>query len=54
MYQDLRSTDREASTEGGREPLTPQSERGPRQGFWSSLADVLLSMPAGVGIRLGG
>lgn len=54
MYQDLRDTDREASTEGGPEPLAPESEHGPRQGFWSSLADVLLSMPAGVGIRIGG
>ncbi|WP_164861725.1 hypothetical protein [Microbacterium sp. CPCC 204701] len=54
MYHDLRNTDHEASTEGGREPLALQSDSSPRQGFWSSLADVLLSMPAGVGIRIGG
>ncbi len=54
MCQDLRDTDREASTEEGREPLASPSERGPRQGFWSGLADVLLSMPAAVGIRIGG
>lgn len=53
MYQDLRNTDPEASIERS-EPLAPQSERGRRQGFWSGLADVLLSMPAAVGIRIGG
>lgn len=54
MYDELRRTDDRASTEGVGEPLDPEAERGTRDGFWSGLADVLLSIPAGVGIRIGG
>lgn len=51
MYDELRSADDHASTDEHREPL---DARAARHGFWSDLADVLLSMPAGVGIRIGG
>lgn len=35
-------------------PAHADAERESHHGFWSSLADTLLSMPAGIGIRIGG
>lgn len=52
MYDEPRTADDHAATPG--DPLDAQAARGTRQGFWSDLADVLLSMPAGIGIRIGG
>lgn len=47
MYHDLRTTDDETSG--------PRVERKARRyRFWSDLADFLLSIPASVGIRIGG
>lgn len=55
MHYDLRDTDRhEPPAHEVGEGCEPPAERDQRQGFWSSIADVLLSMPAGIGIRIGG
>lgn len=48
MYDELRTTDDD-------EALDPRAKRKARRDrFWSDLADILLSIPAGVGIRIGG
>lgn len=54
MYDELRSADDHVSTDEHREPVDARAAERARHGFWSDLADVLLSMPAGVGIRIGG
>jgi hypothetical protein len=54
MYQDLRAADHRPPTGGAGEPIDAPNERGRGEGFWRGLAEVLLSMPAGVGIRIGG
>lgn len=54
MYDELRTADDKAPTEGAGEPLDAQTDHGSRRGFWSGLGDVILSIPAGVAIRIGG
>ena len=54
MYDEPRRPADQAFTIEDCEPHDTAAERGPRRRFWSELGDILLSIPAGVGIRIGG
>lgn len=54
MYAELRNRDDQAPAEEYGEPLDARGDGESRHGFWSGLGDVLLSIPAGVAIRIGG
>lgn len=54
MYDEPRRPADQALGNEDRRAHDPPVESGPRHGFWSGLADILLSIPAGVGIRIGG
>ena len=54
MYDEPRRAAAQTFTNEGCEPNDTAAERGPRRGFCSELGDILLSIPAGVGVRIGG